>query len=153
MASLRSPFPSTRRGGPYKPILWQEVAAQHFSFYGVAFSVQAHRPHHKNKRCREIDTFLSFNGLRKLGIEHRCARLSLPLAVGPLQTDSFGKKLLRNTFLFMVFPSVCKPTGHTIKTKGVDFSTPSFLLIGLWELRDSNPRPSACKADALNQLS
>ncbi len=22
-----------------------------------------------------------------------------------------------------------------------------------WELRDSNPRPSACKADALNQLS
>ena len=33
---------------------------------------------------------------------HRCARLSLPLAVGPLQADSFGKKLLRNTFLFMV---------------------------------------------------
>ena len=24
---------------------------------------------------------------------------------------------------------------------------------GLWELRESNPRPSACKADALNQLS
>ena len=23
----------------------------------------------------------------------------------------------------------------------------------LWERRDSNPRPSACKADALNQLS
>ncbi len=23
----------------------------------------------------------------------------------------------------------------------------------LWELRGSNPRPSACKADALNQLS
>ena len=23
----------------------------------------------------------------------------------------------------------------------------------LWELRESNPRPSACKADALNQLS
>lgn len=22
-----------------------------------------------------------------------------------------------------------------------------------WELRESNPRPSACKADALNQLS
>ena len=27
------------------------------------------------------------------------------------------------------------------------------LCIILWELRDSNPRPSACKADALNQLS
>ena len=26
-------------------------------------------------------------------------------------------------------------------------------LLNLWELRDSNPRPSACKADALNQLS
>ena len=23
----------------------------------------------------------------------------------------------------------------------------------MWSLRDSNPRPSACKADALNQLS
>ena len=38
------------------------------------------------------------------------------------------------------------------KTKGVEeFDT--FLLVVLWELRDSNPRPSACKADALNQLS
>ena len=26
-------------------------------------------------------------------------------------------------------------------------------LLVLWALRDSNPRPSACKADALNQLS
>ena len=26
-------------------------------------------------------------------------------------------------------------------------------LILKWELRESNPRPSACKADALNQLS
>ena len=25
--------------------------------------------------------------------------------------------------------------------------------LSVWELRDSNPRPSACKADALNQLS
>ena len=25
--------------------------------------------------------------------------------------------------------------------------------LSLWALRDSNPRPSACKADALNQLS
>ena len=30
--------------------------------------------------------------------EHRCARLSLPLAVEPLQADSFGKKLLRFDF-------------------------------------------------------
>ncbi|MBQ1951650.1 MAG: hypothetical protein II345_01720, partial [Alistipes sp.] len=68
-------FPFHSPWGPYKPILWQEVAAQHFYFYGVAFSVQAHRPHHKNKRCRFLDTFLPFNGLRKLGIEHRYARL------------------------------------------------------------------------------
>jgi len=27
------------------------------------------------------------------------------------------------------------------------------LMAFLWELRGSNPRPSACKADALNQLS
>ena len=27
------------------------------------------------------------------------------------------------------------------------------LSVSLWALRDSNPRPSACKADALNQLS
>ena len=30
----------------------------------------------------------------------------------------------------------------------------SMLLLNFWwELRESNPRPSACKADALNQLS
>jgi hypothetical protein len=27
------------------------------------------------------------------------------------------------------------------------------LIFNVWELRGSNPRPSACKADALNQLS
>jgi hypothetical protein len=32
-------------------------------------------------------------------------------------------------------------------------STDCSMLFLLWELRDSNPRPSACKADALNQLS
>ncbi len=35
--------------------------------------------------------------------------------------------------------------------------TSTYIAVGacssLWELRDSNPRPSACKADALNQLS
>ena len=36
--------------------------------------------------------------------------------------------------------------------KDVDYST-SFCKLGLWELTDSNRRPSACKADALNQLS
>jgi hypothetical protein len=30
------------------------------------------------------------------------------------------------------------------------FAGPAFML---WAMRDSNPRPSACKADALNQLS
>src|SRR5258707_1221498 len=30
---------------------------------------------------------------------------------------------------------------------------PQRILRFLWELRGSNPRPSACKADALNQLS
>ena len=31
--------------------------------------------------------------------------------------------------------------------------SPSCDRLSLWELRGSNPRPSACKADALNQLS
>ena len=39
------------------------------------------------------------------------------------------------------------------KTKGVEFSTPFYFVYSLWELTDSNRRPSACKADALNQLS
>ncbi len=38
------------------------------------------------------------------------------------------------------------------KTKKMSFDI--FLLrFSLWELTDSNRRPSACKADALNQLS
>ena len=38
---------------------------------------------------------------------------------------------------------------------GVYFCGPSALIcpFGWWEQRESNPRPSACKADALNQLS
>ena len=36
----------------------------------------------------------------------------------------------------------------------VNESGKPYILSGLlWEQRDSNPRPSACKADALNQLS
>ena len=37
------------------------------------------------------------------------------------------------------------------KTKTTPFGV--VFVSDLWELRDSNPRPSACKADALNQLS
>ena len=36
---------------------------------------------------------------------------------------------------------------------GFVFEYVAFWLYFLWALRDSNPRPSACKADALNQLS
>ena len=36
------------------------------------------------------------------------------------------------------------------KNKGLEFSFKTYFL---WEQRESNPRPSACKADALNQLS
>ena len=43
-------------------------------------------------------------------------------------------------------------TQHKVQKKATDFN-PSLSLDNQWELRDSNPRPSACKADALNQLS
>ena len=36
---------------------------------------------------------------------------------------------------------------------GVDGFEPHGCLIEVWALTDSNRRPSACKADALNQLS
>ena len=39
---------------------------------------------------------------------------------------------------------------HIEKTKKVNERNRSLLR---WEQRESNPRPSACKADALNQLS
>lgn len=37
--------------------------------------------------------------------------------------------------------------------EGVVLFCPRRVFISTWALRDSNPRPSACKADALNQLS
>ena len=40
--------------------------------------------------------------------------------------------------------------------RGFETKKGAFLLLqkpNMWELGDSNPRPSACKADALNQLS
>ena len=47
---------------------------------------------------------------------------------------------------------------HEVKTyvvhQGVYEKSPAVKLRGFWwEQRESNPRPSACKADALNQLS
>ena len=44
---------------------------------------------------------------------------------------------------------VCKSQTHKAKK---EFRKPSELLLE-WALTDSNRRPSACKADALNQLS
>jgi hypothetical protein len=35
----------------------------------------------------------------------------------------------------------------------IEIKKPPNILRGLWALRDSNPRPSGCKPDALNQLS
>ena len=40
-----------------------------------------------------------------------------------------------------------------MQKKGFEISKPSKSHLSLWELTDSNRRPSACKADALNQLS
>ncbi len=37
--------------------------------------------------------------------------------------------------------------------KATTLPSDRFVVVVLWEQRDSNPRPSACKADALNQLS
>ena len=50
----------------------------------------------------------------------------------------------------MQFQSFQTQIQHHIQQKSHSLYDHGFLL---WEQRESNPRPSACKADALNQLS
>ena len=58
----------------------------------------------------------------------------------------------KSTLLFLVLRPTNKFACVVPKTKKMSFDI--FLLrLFLWELTDSNRRPSACKADALNQLS
>ena len=65
---------------------------------------------------------------------------------------SLRNELLHNLFYFYTPTSASKLAPECIKTKKMSFDI--FLLrLFLWELTDSNRRPSACKADALNQLS
>ena len=45
-------------------------------------------------------------------------------------------------------PAICDSLQKLKQPQDLDI-----LWLLLWALRDSNPRPSACKADALNQLS
>ena len=74
-------------------------------------------------------------------------RRSVPLAVGALTKQ---RKRIANANLFCFIPRLASKLAAGIKQKKMSFDI--FLLV-LWELTDSNRRPSACKADALNQLS
>ena len=65
-----------------------------------------------------------------------------------VSSDSFFNVISRMTnvkFISLDTPQNVKGGGHKIKTPSLEGVS--------WELRGSNPRPSACKADALNQLS
>ena len=67
---------------------------------------------------------------------------------GPLQNNA--RELLRKPFLFYTLALQIN-LRWGIKQKKMSLG--HLLAVVLWELTDSNRRPSACKADALNQLS
>ena len=74
----------------------------------------------------------------------RCARREA-------RTRPKSEMLLRNSTLF-IMPCLQINLRQGIKKEDINF-VDIFSLLVLWELTDSNRRPSACKADALNQLS
>ena len=67
---------------------------------------------------------------------------------GPYKTTQEDCK--RKPFLFL-YSRLTSKLAAGYKTKKDVFR--HLLAVVLWELTDSNRRPSACKADALNQLS
>ena len=70
-------------------------------------------------------------------------RLSLPLAVGALTRTALRKRRSLTFFLF----AVRSPNKFVIVPQKKRCLCRHLLLrLFLWELRDSNPRPSACKA-------
>ena len=76
-------------------------------------------------------------------------RRSVPLAVGALTKQR--KKIATQPAFFILYPRLASELAAGYKTKKDVFR--HLLAVVLWELTDSNRRPSACKADALNQLS
>ena len=79
----------------------------------------------------------------------------------PVVATPTGKSLhstpLAHQFSLLPSPSLCA-TGSSAQEKAmgvVDTKKEATFRVASWwwALRDSNPRPSACKADALNQLS
>ena len=77
-------------------------------------------------------------------------RLSLPLAVGALTRTALRKRRSLHSFYLQYACQINLSSYHKKKKMSMRHL---LLRLSLWELRDSNPRPSACKADALNQLS
>ena len=86
-------------------------------------------------------------------IQIRCAKLATFFEFTKVHIV-FSQKILKRACCFPVsvhrLAVRMKPMwGSAGNEKSGDF----ILAFGLWALTDSNRRPSACKADALNQLS
>ena len=87
-------------------------------------------------------------------ITNRYTMIYIPIFVNIVLLLLFGYRYLFFS-LISVLSSLPQASGRNIKQetpKPLDFGV-LVRPFGWWELRESNPRPSACKADALNQLS
>lgn len=84
-------------------------------------------------------------------------RLAPPLSLKAFLLAITTEQCVENQFApiySLFYSSLCQQVVAVDKTKKSRLKKRDFQRIDrLWELRDSNPRPAACKAAALNQLS
>jgi hypothetical protein len=69
---------------------------------------------------------------------------------GPYKPKTFALPLASLSCFVFISPF---PGKHGTSFKNKTGSAIAVPVFGLWAMTDSNRRPSACKADALNQLS
>ena len=83
-------------------------------------------------------------------LQQKLNPLALRLNLTIKLTQDFYTPSLRSGGTFFVFSSLELSLRVGLNEKSTILRT---VLLSEWEMRDSNPRPPACKAGALNQLS
>ena len=81
-----------------------------------------------------------------VGVEGLAPLIHYGMSLQPKNRRHARALLIGFVFIYLQQASLLR----SLKTNRPRIAGPVFVL---WGLRDSNPRPSACKADALNQLS
>ena len=145
-------------------VLREDIACRALVFYALYLvkTVGITMDCGKTKNDFDDGTVICLAPGQTIGV-HRMPDGSVPVAIGLmfhpdlLHGTALAKKMKQFTFFSYRSNEMKRCICPLIKTRNPEVAglqdSVLFCPFGWWELRESTPRPSACKADALNQLS